>query len=94
MISVVIVIETICDTLLASLFLRTRQPLGGTSFLAFIVRWQEKEVEREHCGIMQAEGTDNDKGGKLLVQREPSCLLDDVIVHALNRLNLLHAWIS
>jgi len=43
---------------------------------------------------MQAEGTDNDKGGKLLVQREPSCLLDDVIVHALNRLNLLHAWIS
>ena len=57
--------------------------------LTFKVRWQEKEVQGEYRGVMQAELTDYDEGSKLLVQGESTRLLDDVIVHTLNRLYLI-----
>jgi len=86
---VLIVIETVSDALLASLFLRASLPLGGASLLTFKVRWQEKEVQGEYRGVMQAELTDYDERSKLLVQGESTGLLDDVIVQTLNRLYLI-----
>jgi hypothetical protein len=58
---VIIICEHVRDTFLAGFFSSTALPLSGACLLTLVVRQQEKEVQTEKLGGVEAERAYNDQ---------------------------------